>query len=112
MRRLLLLPVLMIGIGSCAQAADMSAAPYLRGGFVDGLSTASVNWQGFYFGAQAGYGSSDENFKGSTRTIAAAAVSNTLIESALGVSQQDPGLGKISARSSGYGAFAGYNWQW
>jgi opacity protein-like surface antigen len=41
-----------------------------------------------------------------------ALLANTLIESAMQVSQWNLGLGKDSARSSGYGAFAGYNWQW
>jgi opacity protein-like surface antigen len=30
----------------------------------------------------------------------------------MGVSQWNLGLGKTSAHSKGYGAFAGYNWQW
>jgi len=37
-------------IGSGAYAADL---PVLRGGLTDGLSTSSVNWQGFYVGGQA-----------------------------------------------------------
>ena len=31
---------------------------------------------------------------------------------AMGVAQWNLGLGKESQRSSGYGGFAGYNWQW
>jgi outer membrane immunogenic protein len=112
MRSFAVVVVGIIGLGSCAQAADLPGFPALRGGFVDGLTTSTVNWEGFYLGGQGGYGSSDENFRGSTRTTAAEAVANTLIESALRISEQDPGLGKISTRSSGYGAFAGYNWQW
>src|SRR4051794_38650707 len=105
--RSFLLAVGIVGLGSCAEAADLSELPVLRGGFVEGPTTSTIDWQGFYVGGQAGYGSSDENFSGSTRTIAAEAVANTLIESALRISQQDPGLGKLSTRSSGYGAFAG-----
>ena len=45
-----------------AQAADMPDLPILRGSFTEGLSSTHVNWQGFYVGGQAAYGSSDENF--------------------------------------------------
>jgi opacity protein-like surface antigen len=71
-----------------------------------------VIWQGFYVGGQAGYGSSDENFNGSTTTMTQALLANTLIESAMGVAEWNLGLGKDSARSSGFGGFAGYNSQW
>jgi opacity protein-like surface antigen len=111
MRRFLLV-ALMFGAVSGAQAADMPDLPILRGGFVDGLTTSGANWQGFYIGGQAGYGSSDENFKGSTANMTRALLADTLIENAMQVSQWNLALGKNSARSSGYGAFAGYNWQW
>ena len=65
MRRLLLAAV-MCGAMTAANAADL---PFLRGGFTDGLSSSSVNWQGFYVGGQAGYGSSDENFTGSNSPL-------------------------------------------
>jgi outer membrane immunogenic protein len=108
MRRFFLAAV-MLGAVSGAQAADMP--DFLRGTLpASGAST--VNWQGFYVGGQAGYGSSDENFNGSTATMTQALLANTLIESAMGVSSWNLGLGKESSRSSGYGAFAGYNWQW
>lgn len=105
----LLLAAVMCGLASGAQAADL---PYLRGGFTDGVSAPSVNWQGFYVGAQGGYGSSDENFNGSTSNMAAALLADTLIENSMQVSQWNLELGKQSSRSSGYGAFAGYNAQW
>jgi outer membrane immunogenic protein len=97
---------------SAAQAADMPDLPVLRGGFTDGLSNSRPNWQGSYVGAQAGYGSSDENFNGSTKNMMAALLADTLIEAEMGVSQWNLGLGKASQRSSGYGAFVGYNEQW
>src|SRR4051812_32278526 len=59
MRRLLLVAV-MCGAASVAQAADMP--DFLRGSFTEGPSASRVNWQGFYVGGQAGYGSSDEKF--------------------------------------------------
>jgi outer membrane immunogenic protein len=111
MRRFLLAAV-MFGAASAAQAADMPDLPFLRGSFTDGLTTAKVNWQGYYIGAQGGYGSSDENFNGSTSTMTAAALANTLVESEMQVSQWNLGLGKESARTSGFGGFAGYNSQW
>jgi outer membrane immunogenic protein len=108
MRRFLL-AALMCGGVTAANAADL---PILRGGYTDGLSNASVNWEGFYIGGQAGYGSSDENFTGSTSNMLAALLQNTTIESGMGVSQWNLGLGKDSARAPGFGGFAGYNWQW
>ncbi|CUT11848.1 FIG00444156 hypothetical protein [Bradyrhizobium sp.] len=111
MRRLLLAAA-MLGTVSAAHAADLSDLPILRGGFTDGLSKSGVNWQGSYIGVQGGYGSSDENFKGSTSNMMAALLADTLIESEMGVSQWNLGLGKASQRTSGYGAFVGYNAQW
>jgi outer membrane immunogenic protein len=111
MRRLVLAAV-MFGAVSGARAADLPDLPILRGGLTEGLSTSKVNWEGFYIGGQAAYGSSDENFNGSTSTMTAALLADTLIESAMQVSQWNLALGKNSSRSSAYGAFAGYNWQW
>jgi opacity protein-like surface antigen len=108
MRRFLLAAV-MLGAMSGAQAADMP--DFLRG-TLSASPAPRVNWQGYYIGAQAGYGSSDENFNGSTRTMTAALLADTLIESAMQVSQWNLGLGKASARTSGFGGFVGYNSQW
>jgi outer membrane immunogenic protein len=110
MRRLLLAAV-MFGAVSGAQAADMPDLPILRGAFIDGLSTSRPNWQGGYIGGQAGYGSSDERFKGSTSNMLAALLANDVIQQ-MGVSQWNLGLDGNSSRSSAYGAFGGYNEQW
>jgi outer membrane immunogenic protein len=107
MRRFLLAAVMCGGV-SAANAADL---PILRGGFTDGLTTSSVNWEGYYIGGQAGYGASDENFNGSTSNMVAALIANDVIQQ-MGVAQWNLGLGKESARASGFGGFAGYNWQW
>jgi opacity protein-like surface antigen len=104
-----LVAAVVFGAVSSAQAADM---PVLRGPFTDGLTRSSVNWAGFYAGAQGGYGSSDENFTGSTSTLLASLLSDTVIENEMGVSQWNLGLGKQSSRTALWGAFAGYNWQW
>jgi len=110
--RKFLVAALMTGAMSGAQAADLSDLPILRGSFTEGLTTSHVNWEGFYVGGQGAYGSSDENFNGSTSNMIAALLANTIIESEMGVSRWNLGLGKESARSSSYGAFAGHNWQW
>ena len=107
MRRLLLAAA-MFGVVSGATAADM---PDILRGSLSAGPVPTVNWQGFYIGAQAGYGSSDENFSGSNSTMLAALLSNNVVEE-MGVSRWNLGLGKNSARAPGYGAFTGYNWQW
>jgi outer membrane immunogenic protein len=107
MRRFLL-AVVMCGAMSCAQAADL---PVLRGGFTEGLTTTNVNWQGFYVGGQVGYGSSDENFTGSNTNLINALLDHNIIQE-MQVSAWNLGMGKQSARTSAFGAFAGYNWQW
>jgi outer membrane immunogenic protein len=110
MRRLLLAAVV-LGTVQSAQAADLPDLPVLRGALTDGLSTSRVNWQGFYAGAQAGYGSSDENFRGSTSNMIAALISDTVLQE-MNISQWNLGLGKNSTRTSAVGGFAGYNSQW
>jgi opacity protein-like surface antigen len=110
MRRFLLAAVMM-GAASCAQAADMPDLPILRGSYVDGLTTSQVNWQGFYVGGQGGYGSSDEKFAGSNANMLATLLDHNVVQQ-MQVSQWNLGLAGQSARSSAYGAFAGYNWQW
>ncbi|MGE5156849.1 MAG: outer membrane protein [Gemmatimonas sp.] len=107
MRRLLLGMVLGVTMTG-AQAADL---PILRGSFTDGLTSSQVNWEGFYAGGQGGYGSSDENFSGTNTTILDALLDHNVIQQ-MQVSQWNLGLGKQSARSSAFGGFAGYNWQW
>jgi outer membrane immunogenic protein len=107
MRRFLLAAAMFTTM-SCAQAADMP--DFLRGSMTNDV-TPTVNWRGLYVGGQAGYGSSDESFGGSNANMLAALTANDVV-SEMGVAQWNLQLGKNSARSSGYGAFAGYNWQW
>jgi outer membrane immunogenic protein len=108
MRRFLLAAAMM-GAVSTAHAADL---PVLRGGLTDGLSSSAVNWRGFYIGGQAGYASSDANTTGSISTLASQALANTLIEDQMGISSWNLQLSKDSTRTTAYGGFAGYNWQW
>src|ERR1700739_3261942 len=104
MRRFLLAAT-MCGAMTAANGADLRA---LRGGFTDGLSTSSVNWNGFYIGGQAGYGSSDENFTGSNSNMIAALLDHKVIQD-MKVSSWNLGMGKVSARTAVSGAFTGYN---
>ena len=111
MRLILLAAMMMCGVAAGAQAADLSDLPILRGAVTDSLSTSRVNWQGFYIGGQAGYGSSDENFKGSNANMLSALLDHNVIQQ-MDVANWNLGLGKQSSRSSAYGGFTGYNWQW
>lgn len=109
--RLILLAAMMCGVAAGAQAADLPDLPILRGGFTDGMTTSKVNWQGFYIGGQGGYGSSDENFANSNANMLAALLDHRSIQE-MDVAHWNLGLGKQSLRSSAYGGFTGYNWQW
>ena len=106
MRRVLLAAAI-FAISASAQAADMP--DFLRGSL--GGWTPPNAWQGFYVGGQGGYGSSDEHFSGSNTSMLNTLIANNVIQQ-MGVGQWNLQLGGVSARSSGYGAFAGYNWQW
>lgn len=101
-----LLAAAMFITATCAQAADMP--DYLRGSVGP---APTVNWRGFYLGAQGGYGSSDENLSGSNTTMLNALLDHNVVQQ-MDVANWNLGLGKDSARAPGYGAFAGYNWQW
>jgi len=110
MRRFLLVAMVCGGVTG-AQAADMPDLPFLRGSFSEGLSAARTNWDGFYVGGQAGYGSSDAKFSGSNANMLATLLDHNVIQQ-MQVSQWNLGLAGQSARSSAFGAFAGYNSQW
>ncbi len=102
---------MIFGTMASAHAADLPDLPVLRGGFADGLTASRVNWQGFYVGGQGAYGSSDENFTGSTADMIAALLDHNVIQE-MDVAGWNLGFGKQSSRSSAFGAFGGYNWQW
>lgn len=110
MRRLFLAAAMWAGV-SVAQAADLPDFPILRGSFTDGLSTSRANWAGFYVGGQGGYGSSDEHFSGTNSTMLATLLDHNVIQE-MDVANWNLGLRGESHRSSGYGAFFGYNGQW
>jgi outer membrane immunogenic protein len=106
MRRALM-AMAMFGMAVQAHAADMP--DFLRGSV--GGPTLPASWQGFYVGGQYGYGSSDEHFNGSNGSMLSSLIANNVIQQ-MGVAQWNLQLGGVSTRSSGYGAFAGYNAQW
>src|SRR5207253_2100530 len=85
--------------------------PILRGGLTEGLSRNSVNWQGVYVGGQVAYGTSNMNFTGSTRTVAARLLNGLEMES-VGQISSWPLMGKVSTHGEGFGGFIGYNSQW
>ncbi len=105
--RKFVMAAMMLGVAQTAQAADLPDFPVLRGGvFPDGLSTSRPNWQGFYVGGQASYGSAVSNI---SRTM------NSDIQPTYGaaVGQYNwPGLASPHANDTGFGGFAGYNSQW
>lgn len=109
MRRLVV-AMMFAGAAQAAQAADLPDFSALRGPV--GISRGIVNWQGFYAGGQAGYGSADMNFAGSNQALIARVLTNTVIENDMQVSTWPLAIGRQTTHQTVYGAFAGYNSQW
>jgi outer membrane immunogenic protein len=108
MRRLLLAAVV-FGLGSGAQAADLSDLPILRGSFPGGLSTATRNWDGWYAGGQVDYSSAEMDFGHAPKTLTNFMLRNSVLQEP--VSQWSL-LSKNHAQATGFGGFVGRNWQW
>ena len=106
MRRFLLV-AMMCGAAAGAQAADMPDLPFLRGSFTDGLSSARTNWQGYYIGGQASYGSVTSKPSGSINSD----LQSTFVPP-INVTYNWQPLGSAHSNTTGYGAFFGYNSQW
>jgi opacity protein-like surface antigen len=107
MRRFVLAAA-MAGMTFGAQAADLPDLPILRGSLGSGsLSSPRVNWQGFYVGGQADYGSITTKLPGGLN-----ADMQSTFTPPFGVSYNWQPLGQAHSLNSGFGAFAGYNWQW
>ncbi|MCL2716494.1 MAG: outer membrane beta-barrel protein [Alphaproteobacteria bacterium] len=102
----------MVGAVSAAQAADLPDVPVLRGGFTDGLPASRINWQGFYVGAQAGYGAADARMDSSNQTLFANLLQDLAVEQALHVSSWTFPNNDRSVHAGVYGVFGGYNSQW
>jgi opacity protein-like surface antigen len=107
MRGVVLAAAVMLGTAASAQAADMP--DFLRGSM--GSPAATVNWQGFYVGGQAGYGTANMTFSGSTASIVNSLLANTDLNPGGAISNLPLG-GKVSVHGDGFGGFAGYNSQW
>lgn len=110
--RKFVLAALMLCVVSSAHAADMPDLPFLRGSFADTPVRGIPNWQGYYIGGQAAYGSSDQKFTGSNSALTAGEIANTIYESEMGVSQWPLNFKSQSGHVSAFGGFAGYNSQW
>ena len=107
MRRFLLVAAVVCGAVTGARAADMPDLPFLRGSFTDGLSTARVNWQGFYVGGQASYSSVTSRVSPSANSD----LTGTFIPPP-GVNYNWPGLPNAHSTNTGFGGYFGYNSQW
>jgi outer membrane immunogenic protein len=106
--RSFLIAMVAVCCGSAAQAADL---PFLRGSFQDEPIAPRRLWDGFYIGAQAGYGVGDTKFGGSNSDMTATLLANTLVGSS-GVANWPLSFTNQSGHSEVYGGFAGYNSQW
>ena len=109
MRRFMLAAVMCVTAVSGSRAADLADLPILRGPV--GLSSSSTNWAGVYFGGQAAYGVADMDFTNSGQDLLAKLLNNVDLEQQFNISKW-PLLGKSHASGTGYGGFAGYNFQW
>ena len=105
MRRLILAAVMGATV-SAAQAADMPDLPILRGSVSEGLSSAQVNWQGYYVGGQGDYGTITSKISSSANSD----LQSTFISPGPAYNWQP--LAAAHSNSGGYGVFAGYNGQW
>ena len=106
MRRFLLV-AMVCGAAGVAQAADMPDLPFLRGSFTDGLSSAKVNWQGYYIGGQASYGSVTSKVPGGINSD----LQSTFVPPN-NISYNWAALGSAHSNTTGFGGFVGYNSQW
>ncbi|MDQ8726824.1 outer membrane beta-barrel protein [Bradyrhizobium sp. LHD-71] len=90
----------------CAYAAD---PPILRGSYVEPIVRSRPLWQGFYIGGHAGYSSHDFDFSKTTTGLQQFLVRESVLAASVGEWQL---LDSSNVRTSGFGGFAGYNWQW
>ncbi len=109
MRRFLLAAV-MCGMTAGAQAADLSDLPILRGGLTEGTG-GRVNWSGVYVGGQVTRGAADMDFTNAGQDLLAKLLNNIDVEAQFNISKWPVGE-RAHASGTGYGGFAGYNFQW
>src|SRR5689334_5681480 len=106
--RWLVLAVLTFGAMSGARAADLSDLPILRGGFTEGLSSSRARWDGWYGGGQVTYSSSSMDFSNSITGLTNFMFRNSVLSDPL---SKWTLLGTAAPQSTGFGAFAGRNFQ-
>lgn len=94
----------MVAMAFSAQAADLPDLPILRGSVSAG--GPRPNWQGFYVGGQADYGSITTKLPSGLNSDM-----QSTFTPPVGSYNWQP-LGQAHSINVGYGAFAGYNWQW
>src|SRR3954471_24796176 len=92
-----------------ARAADMPDFPVLRGGFEEGLSRSTPNWEGWYAGGQFGYSSGSLDLSNSSRSLTNAMLANSILQAPVA---EWTVLNTPSASGIGFGGFVGRNWQW
>ncbi len=107
MRRLVLAAA-MLGTMSVAHAADMPDLPVLRGGFTEGLSKSSVNWDGFYVGGQFGFATSEMDFSRAPKSMTDFMLRDSILQAPVGGWSLLP---KNHVQATGFGAYVGRNWQ-
>lgn len=109
MRRLLLAAAVFGSLSATAHAADLPDLPVLRGGFSEGLSRTSHNWDGTYFGVSGGYSADSTDFSQSV-----VGLTNYIFRDS--VLQQPTAnwslLNKTNTQSTTFSGFVGRNWQW
>jgi opacity protein-like surface antigen len=98
-----------LGSVSAAHAADMPDLPVLRGGFADGLSTTSHNWDGFYVGATGGYTTDATDFSQSVVGLTNFIFRNSVLQQPTASWSL---LNKTNTQGANFGGFIGRNWQW
>ncbi|MFT4118164.1 outer membrane protein [Bradyrhizobium sp.] len=108
MRRLWLVAA-MLGTASVAHAADMPDLPVLRGGFTDGLSKTTHNWDGFYAGGTFGYATDSSDFGQSVVGLTNYIFRDSVLQQPTSTWSL---LKKNTAQSTSFGGFVGRNWQW
>lgn len=105
MRRFALAAMIVV-MAHGASAADL---PILRGAYVEPTFRSYTKWEGFYFGGHAGYSTHDFDFTKTTQGLQKSIMQNTVLESVIGDWTL---MGTTNVRSTGFGGFVGYNWQW
>ena len=108
MRRLWLV-VAALGSVSAAHAADMPDLPVLRGGFTDGLSKTSHNWDGAYVGVNGGYTTDATDFSQSVVGLTNFIFRDSVLQQPTSTWSL---MNKTNTQSTNFGAFVGRNWQW